>query len=65
MPSIKNIKPPTKKRVEGFIYNMEKKNFHEQEIKAAENERKKMKRVKFIRYVNGKEVVSYHQPVKH
>jgi len=65
MPNKSQIKPPTKKRVEGAIYNFEKKLFHEKEIKAAETERKKMKPVKFIRFENGVEVVSYHQPVKH
>ena len=65
MPNAKNIKPPTKKRVEGFIYKTEKWDFHQQEIKAAERERKKMHRIKFIRFENGVEVVSYHQPVKH
>jgi hypothetical protein len=65
MPNVKNIKRPTQKRTEGFVYNFEKKLFHEKEIKAAETERKKMKPVKFIRFENGVEVISYHQPVNH
>lgn len=65
MPNKSKIKAPTVKRTDGSIYNFEKKLFHESEIKAAETERKKMKLVKFIRYVNGQEVVSYHQPVNH
>ena len=65
MPNKSKIKAPTVKRTEGFVYNHEKRDFHEFEIKAAERERKKMKLVKFIRYENGIEVVSYHQPVKH
>lgn len=65
MPNVKNIKRPNQKRTEGAIYNFEKKLFHEKEIKAAEIERKKMKPVKFLRFENGVEVVSCHQPVKH
>jgi hypothetical protein len=65
MPNKSQIKRPNQKRTEGAIYNFEKKLFHEKEIKAAETERKKMKPVKFIRFENGVEVISYHQPVKH
>jgi len=53
MPNKSQIKRPTQKRTEGFVYNFEKKLFHEKEIKAAEAERKKMKPVKFIRFENG------------
>jgi len=65
MPNKSQIKPPTKKRVEGYVYNHEKWEYHQKSIKAAEAERKKMKPVKFIRFENGVEVISYHQPVKH
>ena len=65
MPNKSKIKRPAQKRTEGAIYNFEKRLFHEAEMKAAETERKKMKLVKFIRFENGKEIVSYHQPVKH
>jgi hypothetical protein len=65
MPNKSQIKRPTQKRTEGFVYNHEKWDFHQKEIKAAETERKKMKPVKFIRFENGVEVISYHQPVKH
>ena len=65
MPNKSKIKAPTVKRTEGSIYNFEKRLFHESEIKAAETERKKMKLVKFVRFENGVEVISYHQPVKH
>lgn len=65
MPRLQNIKPPTKKRVDGAISNMEKKTFHEKEIASAKKEDAKMKLIKFIHFVNGQEVVSFHQPVKH
>ena len=65
MPNKIQIKRPTQKRTEGFVYNHEKWDFHQKEIKAAETERKKMHLIRFERFVNGVKVVTFHQPVKH
>lgn len=65
MANIKNIKPPTKVRVAGMITNMEKKTFHEKEIASAKKEGAKMKLIRYSRFDNGVEIVTFHQPVKH
>jgi len=65
MPRLKNIKPPTKVRVAGMITNMEKKTFHEKEIASAKKEGAKMHLIKYSRFENGIEIVTFHQPVKH
>jgi len=65
MPRKKDVMPPTAKRTEGAIYSFEMRDAHNAAVALAKKEAAKLKKIRYSRFVDGIEIVSYHQPVKH
>ena len=67
MPRLKNIKPPTQKRVDGAIYNFEKRNEHNAALTLLKKCKERMHRIAvYIKDTHtGTTTVKYVQPVKH
>jgi len=65
MPRKKDIMSPTAKRTEGAIYNFEMRDAHNKAVELAKKENAKHKLIRYSRFENGVEIVTFHQPIKH